>query len=159
MIAKRGWSRPAFYNGFDQVTRAATNRPQREALRAGVIEQPLVCCITGFSRPDDPQGAGYQFLHLEDYRRPLDFYPVSKSAHAALHARFRDPERWKRVVHANYVAGAWFTLLSMNPADQAVDFDKLYPEGLPGPGETWTDYAAGLGISREMFAPVQASLI
>ena len=116
------------------------------------LSQYRISAVTGYSRPDDPQGKGYCYLHLEDYRDPLHFYPVSKPAHAALHARFRDAARWKKIVHANYVAGAWFTLLSMNTADQAVDFDTLYPEGLPSPGETWTDYAAALGISIETFA-------
>src|ERR1700676_1639823 len=151
---KPWWQAPRpSYNGFDWETRYATNRPQRIAIKSGIIQQPTVCSITGFSRPEDLQGAGYIFPPLENYSKPLDFYPGCKSAHAALHARFRDPARWFRLVSRHYVHGAWWTFLSMLEADMLPPFAEVYPEGLPAPGELWERRATELEISPALFAP------
>ena len=125
------------YNGFDHSQRVATNPIQNAALRDGRLIRPDTCSVCGFSDPANIKGKGYIFSHLEDYRRPLDILPVCKSCHAALHARFRDPERWLRIA-GQHQQGRWFTLLSMDPASQTRPFDETYPRGLPG---AWADNA------------------
>jgi hypothetical protein len=128
-LAERNYA-DRYYNGFSPDERALLSRPQREE-RYKLGNNPLVCCVTGFSRPDDPRGAGYMFTHLEDYRRPLDWYPVSKRVHYLLHRRFIDPLPWQRLVKRNYKRGAWFTLLTMDVRDMYKPFDEVYPAGLP----------------------------
>jgi hypothetical protein len=64
-----------FYNGFSPDERALLSRPQRAERYENSATIPLVCCVTGFSRPDDPRGAGYMFTHLEDYRSTLGLVP------------------------------------------------------------------------------------
>lgn len=134
------------YNGFSHDERVATNPIQRDALARGLIQRPDTCSICGFSDPVDPKGRGYIFLHLEDYRRPLEFLPVCKTCHAALHARFRAPDRWRTVLDRHAAPGRWFMLLTMGPASQTMPFDRIYPAGLPGPWERrWQDSAARSG--------------
>jgi hypothetical protein len=122
-----------WYNGFSPEQTTAVTPIQNKAVKEGKLQQPLVCSICGHTRPDDPKGAGYIYMHLEDYERPLDIYPACKRCHAALHARFRDPERWQRIVRAHFRHGAWFTLLSMDSASQQRSFWLTYPDGLPPP--------------------------
>lgn len=125
------------YNGYDHRFRVATNPIQRDALRRGLLIRPDRCSICGFSDPSDPAGRGYLFLHLEDYRRPLEPYGVCKRCHAALHARFREPARWRRILAAHGEPGRWFTLLSDDPESQMRPFDQTYPLGLPGEWDVW----------------------
>lgn len=139
-----------WYNGFTPGDRRGTNPAQRVE-RYGKGNNPLTCCITGYSRPDDPKGAGYMYGHLEDYRRPIDWYSVSKKAHAILHKRFCDPYAWFDLVAANYVHGAWFTFLLMSPKKMYMPFDVIYPEGLPPHGELWPDVADAWGISKAFY--------
>ena len=124
------------YNGFSHDDRVATNPVQRQALSQGLIQRPDTCSICGFSDLADLLGRGYIFLHLEDYRRPLDFLPVCKTCHAALHARFHDPERWLAIRDRHAAPGRWFMMLTLDPASQTIPFDQLYPDGLPGPWAT-----------------------
>lgn len=119
------------YNGWSWEERCAITPIQNEALRTGKIKRPTTCSICGFSDPANPKGRGYIFLHTERYDRPLEIYPVCKRCHAALHARFRDPERFRVLVADNFVEGAWFTLLSFDPASQFRPFEETYPMGLP----------------------------
>jgi hypothetical protein len=123
------------YNGFSHTERVATLRPQNAAFHSGALQRPTVCSICGFSRPEVLEGAGYIFAHLEDYRRPLEILPCCKRCHAALHARFRDPERWTQLRNKDLKPGVWFENLSMDPQSQFVPFDQTYPNGLP----KWTD--------------------
>jgi hypothetical protein len=128
---RRAWGKP--YNNFSWAERRATIPVQNAALRDGRLIRPTVCCICGDDRDAFPQGRDYRFLHLEDYRRPLDIYPVCKGDHAALHARFDDPGRWEKVIRAHSRPGEWFTLLSLDPASQETPYDITYPRGLPPP--------------------------
>jgi hypothetical protein len=98
------------------------------------------------------------FMHLEDYLAPLEFLPVSKSTHAALHGRFRDPARWSRLVARHYVHGAWFTFLTMDEADMRRPFGEIYPLGLPKVGELWPALADRLGVTPLIGAGRRASL-
>ena len=91
-------------------------------------------------------------MHNEDYARPLSFYAVGRTAHHALHSRFTDPLRWFRLVRQHYVRGAWFTLLTMNPADMKRPFGEVYPMGLPEDAALWPDVADRIGMSSEVFA-------
>ena len=119
------------YNGFDDKARRAVTPIQNEAIRKGELVRPTKCNICGFSDPAHPQGRGYIYLHTEDYRLALLIYPLCKRHHADLHARFRDPERWQRVLRQYARPGAWFTLLSLDPASQWRSLSETYPEGLP----------------------------
>ncbi|MDA9009412.1 hypothetical protein N9K16_05580 [Alphaproteobacteria bacterium] len=122
-----------WYNGFSPEDRALLSKPQRiERYVNG--NNPLVCCMTGFSRPDDPKGNGYMVTHLEDYTKPLDWYPMSKRAHHLLHRRFVDPDPWLRFVDKHYREGAWFTLLTMEVECMYQRLETIYSEGLPAAG-------------------------
>jgi len=125
------------YNGFGHAERVATNPIQNAALRDGRLIRPDTCSICGFSLPSELSGRGYIYLHLEDYRRPLAPLPVCKRCHPILHARFRDPEPWLRIVRRYWQPGRWFTLLTMAPESQTRPFDETYPDGLPDVWEVW----------------------
>lgn len=46
-----------WYNGFSPQARNLVNQPQRvERYQRG--NNPLVCSISGYTRPDDPKGKG-----------------------------------------------------------------------------------------------------
>jgi hypothetical protein len=141
----------AWYNGFSWEERIAASPIQTEAVKRGRIRKPAVCGLSGFTRPDDPNGWGYIFMHNEDYSRPLSSYALSRTAHYALHSRFTDPLRWTRLVRRHYRHGAWFTLLTMDPADMRRPFEDTYPIGLPVEGELWPDVADELGLSAQSF--------
>ena len=136
-----------WYNGFSPEDRALLSKPQR-AERYSRGNNPTVCCMTGFTRPDALKGTGYMFTHLEDYRQPLNWYPMSKRAHTLLHRRFLEPEKWMRLVEKHYVHGAWFTLLTMNVSDMYKPFDEVYPLGLPDHNSLWCDYADVCGVTK-----------
>ncbi len=137
------------YNGYTNEQRALANRPQREE-RYKRGRNPTKCCVTGFTRPDDLKGIGYQTTHLELYDDPLNWYPMSKRSHHLLHKRFIDPQPWLRLVQKHYRHGAWFTMLSMDVRDMYKSYDEIYPHGLPGPDELWHEYADELGITGEL---------
>lgn len=132
------------YNGFTWTERCAVTPIQNAALRTGQVSQPSTCGISGAA-------SGYVFLHLEDYGRPLEFYPVGRRAHHLLHQRFTDPLPWNATVQSRYVHGAWFTFLTMNPLDMARPFAEVYPEGLPRAGEVWPALADRLGLTPSHF--------
>ena len=138
------------YNGFSNHERLHLSKPQKvERYKKG--NNPSVCCMTGFSRPDDIKGAGYMLAHLEDYHRPLDWLPMSNSAHNLLHRRFKSPQKWKRLVAKHYVHGAWFTLLTMDIRDMYRPYADTYPDGLPKLDENWPELADKMGINRSTF--------
>lgn len=126
--SRKPWMRP--YNGWTWKERCAVTPIQNKALREGRLQRPTVCSICLDSRSEYPKGRDYRFLHTEDYSRPLNILPCCKPCHAALHARFDDPARWLEVVKENWRKGAWFTLLSMDPASQYQSFSVTYPNGL-----------------------------
>ncbi len=141
--------RDKWYNGFSPEERLSLSRPQRQE-RYSRGNNPTVCCMTGFSRPDDLKGQGYLFTHLENYDEPLNWYPMSKRSHHLLHRRFLEPKPWLRLVAKNYKEGAWYTLLSMDPRNMYKSYDEIYPHGLPGPNELSPQYKDELGISGEL---------
>lgn len=145
--------RDRWYNGFSSEERHLLSKPQRHE-RYSRGNNPTVCCMTGYSRPNDPSGAGYMFTHLEDYSRPLHWYPMSKRAHYLLHRRFIDPRPWLRLVARHYVHGAWFTFLTMDVADMYRPFAEVYPDGLPAHNERWAKLAEELCLSEDRFAEV-----
>ena len=121
------------YNGFFFEEGYSTIPIQNAALRRGIIARPTMCGICRDGRTERPKGRDYRFLHLEDYSRPLVIHPCCKSCHAALHARFREPERWQRVIARHGRPGDWATLLSLDPASQYRPFAETYPDDLPPP--------------------------
>ncbi len=141
--------RDKWYNGFSPEERMSLSKPQRHE-RYSRGNNPTVCCMTGFSRPDDIKGTGYIFSHLELYSDPLNWIPMAKRPHYLLHRRFIDPKPWLRLVAKHYRHGAWFTLLTMDVRDMYKSYDEIYPDGLPGPNELWPQYTDELGISGEL---------
>ncbi len=126
------WQRPGrWYNGFSPEQRGAVTPIQNAAVRSGKLIKPTICSICGFSDPTDPKGRGYIFMHLEDYRTPLNILPACKRCHAALHARFDRPGPWLRILAVNSKPDCWFAGLSMDPGSQRAPFDETYPEGIP----------------------------
>jgi hypothetical protein len=121
------------YNGFRYPEGYSVTPIQNAALRNGTLIRPTVCSVCRDGRSEKPQGRDYRFLHLEDYSRPLVIHPACKACHAALHARFRDPERWQRLLARHARPGDWATLLSLDPASQIRPFAETYPNGLPPP--------------------------
>lgn len=119
------------YNGFSWAERRATLPIRNAAFRDGSLQRPDTCSICGFSAPDDLEGRGYIFSHLEDYRRPLEILPCCKICHAVLHARFHQPRAWLDLVQCHGTPGCWFADLTMDPASRTRSFDALYPLGLP----------------------------
>lgn len=109
------------YNGFTPRERRAWNHLERPT--------PDRCSICGRGPPEKPVA-----WHGEDYRRPDSIYAVCRACHNAIHIRFRRPDHWQRLVRRHEHPGAWFTLLSIDPASLTRPFDETYPEGLPEPG-------------------------
>ena len=107
------------YNGFSPRERRVWNHLVRPVA--------LHCSICGCG-PEKPVG-----WHGEDYRRA----DSCRACHNAIHMRFRRPDHWQRLVRQHEHPGAWFTLLSIDPASLTRPFDETYPEGLPEPGSQW----------------------
>ena len=125
---RRPWEKS--YNGFSWSERCAATPLQNAALRSGLIVRPRGCSICLDDRSERPQGRDYRFLHNEDYRTPLTFYPVCKTCHANLHSRFEHPDRWQRLVSAHGHPCAWFMELSLDSGSQQRPFDLTYPRGI-----------------------------
>lgn len=137
MIAPTNRPWETSYNGWSWTERCAVTPIQNALFRSGVLVLPTICSICGFSDPARIDGSGYIFAHLERYDRPAEVYPACKRCHRNLHARFREPETWQRVLDRWGRRGAWFVALSLDPASQWQAFDLTYPSGLePPPAES-----------------------
>ena len=128
---RRPWE--TWYNGWSWEERCAVTPIQNALFRSGQLARPKVCSICGFSDPARLNGSGYIFAHTEMYDCPDVLFPACKRCHAALHSRFRDPDRWQCVIRAHFRPGEWFTLLTLDPASQWRPFIESYPFGLPLP--------------------------
>lgn len=115
-LPSRPWE--TSYNGWSWAERCAVTPIQNALFRSGKLIRPTMCSICGFNDSARINGSGYIFAHLERYDRPEEIYPACKRCHAALHARFRDPERWQRVLDRWGRSDAWFSALSLDPASQ-----------------------------------------
>lgn len=133
MTDQRACPWATFYNGWSWTERRAVTPIQNAMFRSGELARPAVCTICGFSDPDRINGSGYIFAHLERYDRPAELYPACKKCHAALHARFREPERWQAHLCRFALLGSWAFALSLDPASQWRPFAATYPGGLPRP--------------------------
>lgn len=105
------------YNGFSPRDRRAWN-----GLGRPIPRQCSLC------------GCGQEWplaYHAEDYRRADSVYAICRRCHYAIHMHFLRPDHWQRMVRQHGYPGAWFTLLSTDPASLERPFDKTYPEGLP----------------------------
>lgn len=129
--AHRPWE--TAYNGWSWEERCAINPIQNAMFRSGQLLRPTICSICGLSDPARINTRGYVFAHTERYDRPDLIWPACKNCHAALHARFRDPARWQRVLRTLGRPGDWFTTLSLDPASQWRPFWETYTDGLPSP--------------------------
>ena len=109
-----------FYNGFSPRERRAWN--------GRALPIPLQCSICGCGPEERPLA-----YHGEDYRSMDSVYAICRRCHYAIHIRFRRPDHWRKVVRCHEYPGAWFTLLSTDPASLWRPFDETYPQGLPGP--------------------------
>lgn len=144
------------YNGWTFSQRCAVTPIQNAMFRSGELGRPTVCSICGFSDPARLEGQGYIFAHLERYDRPKELYPACKRCHAALHARFRDPDRWLNLCAKCVRPSVWFIELSMDPASQQQPFSITYPAGLPQ-----VDYPPGLtdGIALRLTRPSASTYV
>lgn len=133
----RPWETP--YNGWTWAERCAVTPVQNALFRSGQLARPMVCSICGFSDPARLRTSGYIFAHLERYDRPAELFPACKRCHAALHARFRDPQRWLWRLQSVELRSEWPTLLSLDPACQWRPFEETYTSGLPHPRPTMPD--------------------
>jgi hypothetical protein len=129
--ALRPWE--THYNGFSWRERCAVTPIQNAMFRSGELVRPTTCSICGFSDPARINGSGYIFAHLEDYEKPGELFPACKRCHAALHARFLDPQRWPRWLNSIEVISEWPTHLSLDPISQWRPFSDTYPSGLALP--------------------------
>lgn len=111
----KGW-----YNGFGPKERSGTLATIRAAIAEGSISPPSSCSVC-LRSPASLLG-----WHSEDYRRPLDAFPVCKSCHIRIHARFRHPERWRAFISGLDPAG-WFQRLTVDPASIQRPYDETYP--------------------------------
>lgn len=125
------WPWQTSYNGWTWKQRCEINPVQRRLFQSGQLARPTECSICGFSDPARIETSGYIFAHTERYDRPAEIHPCCRKCHAALHARFREPERWQVVLTTNYREGEWFTLLSLDPASQWRPYAVTYPADLP----------------------------
>jgi hypothetical protein len=133
------------YNLFSGKERTAADRWLNKAAKSGMLVWPTRCSICGAH--SGRTGPGKIQIHLEDYRRPIEFYSCCVSCHQALHNRFRTPERWRGKLAKYARDGSWFMLISMDESSQHQPFDVTYPDGLPP--EDWNVGADGGGaISR-----------
>lgn len=125
----RPWE--TYYNGWSWTERCAVTPIQNALFRSGQLDRPTICTICGFSDPARINGSGYIFAHLERYDRPAELFPACKKCHAALHARFREPERWQILLRRSALPGSWAFALSLDLASQRRPFSETYPEGIP----------------------------
>ena len=125
----RPWETP--YNGWSWADRCAVTPIQNAMFRSGELARPTECSICGFSDPARINGSGYIFAHTERYDLPGELHPACKRCHAALHARFREPERWQALLRRSAMPGSWAFALSLDPASQWQPFEATYPKGLP----------------------------
>ena len=112
------------YNGFTSAEREAAGRVIAKAIAAGKVSKPRrcsICCVW------DAATRRIQ-CHLEDYRKPLEFYPVCGSCHYCLHRRFSDPSAWHYLVENS--EAQWCKGLTMNPHSRLRPFDETYPSGI-----------------------------
>jgi hypothetical protein len=116
-----GGSAMNFYNGFCPRERRAWN--------GRALPIPRQCSICGCGPDERPLA-----YHGEDYRSMDSVYAICRRCHYAIHIRFRRPDHWRKVLRQHQYPGAWFTLLSIDPASLWRPFDETYPQGLPGPG-------------------------
>jgi hypothetical protein len=100
------WNYPALktYQGFSSRERVEAWKRIWVARWMGLIPHPTKCSICG--------SAGHHY-HNEDYSRPLDAKPVCRACHLAIHQRFRNPDRWMRLVAKFATVGCWFGRLNM----------------------------------------------
>ncbi len=141
------------YNGFNDAERSAVTPKQNQLVYTGLITKPTHCSVTNFTDPDNPKGRGYIFMHLEDYGNAMAVLPTSKLTHRLLHARFKNPSDWRAFVYRYYRHGEWYTFLPLDPESQFTPYKELFPQGLPGPWESWGGLADEMGITRESFKP------
>ena len=112
-----------FYNGFGPKDRAGALATIRAAVADGSIPAPSACSVCQ-SCPAAPLG-----WHGEDYRRPLEAFPICRGCHFRVHARFRYPERWKAFIRDLDPAG-WFQKLTLDPSSLMRCYDETYPQVL-----------------------------
>ncbi|MBE7184506.1 MAG: hypothetical protein INR68_08885 [Methylobacterium mesophilicum] len=105
------WAPLKPYNGFTFPERVRGWQLVTWMIDNGWKTKPPTCCISG--------AAQRVTLHSENY---YDWEPhaLAQPIHLALHARFRQPERWQAIVRRYAVTGEeWFAKLAMEPVDLA----------------------------------------
>ena len=93
------------YNGFSPARRMEADAWLKAGVAAGRLEPPSRCMACGETR-------GIIDYHAEDYSQPftaekLAAIPLCFRCHMMLHARFRNPARWRRYIE-QLEAGAMY---------------------------------------------------
>lgn len=114
-----------YYNGFGPKERTGVLAALKVAMATGAMPRPVHCSACG-CMPGKPLG-----WHSEDYRRPLDAFPICTRCHYALHIRFHRPAYWQRYIRSLDQAG-WCQHLSVDPLSLTRAFDETYPGGQTG---------------------------
>lgn len=127
-MAGIGW-----YNGWGGEERMAALPLLKAALAEGRIAYPTQCSVCLAQGIYDWRSSDAIVFHDEDYRRPLEAYPVCKPCHSLIHLRFWRHREWDEHIARYARGGSWFELLSRDPDIRRRPFSETYPKGLPGP--------------------------
>ncbi|MGG7577606.1 hypothetical protein [Rhizobium sp. Nf11,1] len=105
------WGELPSYNGFVHQERVRGWQLLHLLIDNGWAQRGATCCISGQTTQ--------LRLHSENY---YDWHPytLAHSIHLVLHARFRQPVAWRRIVDRYAVTGEeWFARLSLVPVELA----------------------------------------
>jgi hypothetical protein len=111
-----------FYNGWSPVQRNGTNAAIRAAIARGDLTVPDKCSVCQ-RVPNRPLQ-----WHSERYD-VLDAYPICRSCHIRVHARFRHPDSWRAFIKSLDPAG-WVQSLTVDPRSLTHPFAETYPGDL-----------------------------
>lgn len=112
-----------FYNGWSPAQRNGANAAIRAAIVRGDLTVPDKCSVCQ-RVPNRPLQ-----WHSERYDVP-DAYPICRSCHIRVHARFRHPDNWNAFIKSLDPAG-WVQSLTVDPYSLTRPFDETYPGGFP----------------------------
>lgn len=113
-----GW-----YNGFSPAQRNGANAAIRAAIARRDLAVPEKCSVC-----QQVPNRSLQW-HSERYD-VLDAYPICRSCHIRVHARFRHPDSWRAFIKFLDPAG-WVQSLTVDPQSLTRPFTETYPGDLP----------------------------
>lgn len=121
------------YNGFTGVERDDAWKVQLAARASGAIRWNLPCAMCGVIDPN-------AMPHLEDYRKPMEFYPLCIECHMRLHARFKNPTAWVRhlaLLAAGRRPRVWHSVGEYFKCSKWVEYPEYKPVSPLNFGSRW----------------------